>query len=56
MEKGWLKPILEQASADRENWPAWQRGSETEGRADQRQVHESAASPTQEPEGHKTAA
>lgn len=28
MEKGWLKSILEQASADWETWPAWQRGIE----------------------------
>lgn len=38
MEKGWLKPILEQASADWETWPAWQRGQEVEEREDQRET------------------
>jgi hypothetical protein len=42
MEKGWLKPILEQASADRDTWPAWQRGYEVQ--AGQTQLTE--------PDGH----
>lgn len=55
MEKGWLKPILEQASADRENWPTWQRGNEIEENSAQ-PTHESVTCPGQDPEGHKTAA
>ncbi len=27
-ERGWLKTVLEDAVADRETWPAWQRGLE----------------------------
>jgi hypothetical protein len=32
MEKGWLKTIIDRALADRETWPAWQRGAEIETR------------------------
>jgi hypothetical protein len=56
MEKGWLKPILEQASADRESWPAWQRGVEIEGRGDHEQPLESGANHEEEPEDHEAAA
>jgi hypothetical protein len=56
MEKGWLKPILEQASADRNNWPAWQRGREFEESADHQQVDESSTCASQEPDDRKTAA
>jgi hypothetical protein len=42
MVNGWLKPILEQASADRESWPAWERGLEMEASSDQTQLAESA--------------
>jgi hypothetical protein len=38
MEKGWLKLILEQASADWETWPAWQRGVEDKACSDKTQM------------------
>jgi hypothetical protein len=55
MERGWLRRILEQARADRETWPAWQRGAgigeggsetkiaEPEGREEDSAGHERAA-------------
>lgn len=54
MEKGWLKLILEQATADRETWPAWQRGLEIESRH-QDQLAESGTN-CQEDSDHKAAA
>lgn len=56
MEKGWLKPILEQASADRETWPAWQRGFEIEARSDQTQLAESTVHDTEDSQDHEAAA
>jgi hypothetical protein len=40
MEKGWLKLILQQASADWETWPAWQRGFEGKACSDEAQIAE----------------
>jgi hypothetical protein len=56
MEKGWLKPILEQASADREGWPAWQLGQEINESAESQHVDESCAHQNEGSEDHKTAA
>jgi hypothetical protein len=43
MEEGWLKPILEQASADWETWPAWQRGLEIKVNSEKTELSESNA-------------
>jgi hypothetical protein len=56
MENGWLKPVLEQASADRETWPAWQRGFEVEASGDQAQLAESDAHHEKDSEDHAAAA
>lgn len=56
MEKGWLKSILEQASADRDTWPAWQRGFEMEASTDQTQQAESDAPHQKDSEAHEAAA
>jgi hypothetical protein len=56
MEKGWLKPMLEQASADRESWPAWQRGFDKEASRDQTQAAEPDAPREGDPESHEAAA
>jgi hypothetical protein len=56
MEKGWLKPILEQASADRETWPAWQRGFEIEASSGQTQLAESVARRDEDSKDHEAAA
>ncbi len=56
MEKGWLKPILEQANADRATWPAWQRGFELETTGDQTQLAESDAVDDENSADHEAAA
>lgn len=56
MANGWLKPILEQASADRESWPAWERGLEIEASNDRTQLAESDARHEEDSGDHAAAA
>jgi hypothetical protein len=56
VENGWLKPILEQAVADRETWPAWQRGLEIEASDSQTQVAESGTHDEEDAGDHAAAA
>jgi hypothetical protein len=56
MEKGWLKLILEKASADWETWPAWQRGVESMACSDQTQISESDPHNQEDSEDRKAAA
>jgi hypothetical protein len=56
MEKGWLKTILEQARADRETWPAWQRGNEVSLESIDTKVSEQEASQSDDSGDHEAAA
>jgi len=47
-EHGWLKSVLEHATADRDTWPAWQRGQEAGERGDGRETGQ-AETAAQEP-------
>lgn len=56
MEKGWLKTILEQARADRETWPAWQRGSDLNLAGNESKDSEQQSSQGDDPADHEAAA
>jgi hypothetical protein len=56
MEKGWLKTILEQARADRETWPAWQRGSDINLSSNDTRASEQEAPDGGNTEDHEAAA